>query len=192
MNRRIIAAMVIAIIAIIPTVATAAVIVKQETTVNVTPTSDLVCFAPGSDYKIANELGFMQISNGSYTNNISITLNGIYGRGFVIIGDALDIVNNTSSGFTLYVWLNGSLPAGIIMFYYSTYNTTWSQEYSFPVYNDSGNCPANGGGFFSFHFVRFGEGIHIKSGGVAEHIGFIIPGLYSGTGYITLSAKLIE
>lgn len=190
MNKRTFVALAIAFVTIVPTIATAALIVNQEVSVNASHANNRIYFTPGSDYRIANELGFMDIVNGSGSNNVSLTLKSIHGFGYVIISDALDIVNNTSVNFTVYSSMNGSLPKGVVMFYYLTQDSYNHNDRNLAIYRDAGNYPMLERRGLNFQFLSFGQEIHIESSGVAVHIGFIIPGFSSGNGFIELNAKI--
>lgn len=124
MNRKTFLGLIIFSVALLPSLATAAVIVHSTVNVNTNTNQDNpVYLAQGPGYAIANELGYISLTgNGqTTTGSQSLYLNTTPGTGNTTLMNSLEIVNATSSSFSgsVFVYLNGTLPTGVSIYYSS-------------------------------------------------------------------------
>lgn len=158
---------------LLPLVATAAVVVNSGIALNYTPTkTNEVYLVEGTGYSVANQSGFIGVdgNNAQYTN-MTIELNTVPGSGYVVLTNVLQIYNATSTAGTVNVWLNGTLPQGVVMY-----------ESPSPIGFDGSNISGT---------VVLGSGItsseiHLTTAGIAGYIGFRLSGDSSGNAVFTL------
>lgn len=122
MRRRTFLGLIIFSVALLPSLATAAVIMNSPFSVNTnTNQNNPVYLAQGPGYSIANQLGYLALTgNGSSSTGVqTVYLNTTPGSGNTTLMNSLEIVNATSSGFhgPVMVYLNGTLPSGVQIFY---------------------------------------------------------------------------
>lgn len=122
MKRRTLLGITIFITALLPAVATASIIVNNPVSVHTsTNQPNPVYFAQGPDYATAHSMNFVALTGkgSTSTGSQTIYLNATSGTGNVVLMNALEIVNTTSSSnqgkVTLY--LNGTIPAGLTLYY---------------------------------------------------------------------------
>lgn len=125
MNRKTFLGLIIFSVALLPSLATAAVIVHSTVNVNTnTNQNNPVYLAQGPGYAIANELGYISLTgNGQLsTGSQNLYLNTTAGTGNTTLLNPLEIVNDTSSGFSgsVVIYLNGTLPSGVSIYYSSS------------------------------------------------------------------------
>ena len=109
MNKKILFTLTLLSAMLLPAVATAAVVLNNNITVNVNNSNvNQVYIETGPGYSSAHSSGYITMTgnNQKYTNT-TISLNGIKGSGSVIITNALEIYSSVSSG-TVNVWLNST------------------------------------------------------------------------------------
>ncbi|MGC8619431.1 MAG: hypothetical protein ACP5LA_02820 [Thermoplasmata archaeon] len=118
---------------LLPTLVVATVVISYTYPISVSTNNVNVYLATGENYATANELGFMSINSVPSTspvgteipNGETITINGASGSpGNTTLLNVLEIYNATSgsytwNGGTLNLWINGTLPNGVTL-YYST------------------------------------------------------------------------
>lgn len=173
MKKPVLAITAVMLVLLLPLVATAAVVVNSGISVSYTSTRpNEIYMVEGTGYSIANQSGYFGINgnNSAYTN-LSLELNSVPGSGYVVLTNVLQIYNATSTSGTVNIWLNGTLPAGIIMY-----------ESSSPI-TFNGNAVSGtavlGNGITSTE-------LHITSSGDAGYIGFRLSGNASGSSVFTL------
>lgn len=125
MKRRSFLAIIIFTVALLPSLATAAVIMNNPVTVNTsTGQSNPVYLAEGPGYSTANQLGYLAlVGNGATsTGGQTLYINGTPGTGNTVLVNALEVVNATSSGFNgnVMLYLNGTIPSGVEVYYSAT------------------------------------------------------------------------
>ncbi len=117
---------------LLPTLVVATVVISYTYPISVSTSNVNVYLATGENYATANEFGFMSISSISSSttgteipNGATITINGASGSpGNTTLLNVLEIINNTGTSYTwnggtLNLWINGTLPSGVTL-YYST------------------------------------------------------------------------
>lgn len=124
MKRRTLLGLTIFITALLPAVATASIIVNNPVNVQTnTNQANPVYFAQGPDYTQAHNMNFVGLTGkgSASTGAQTIYLNATKGTGNVVLMNALEIINATSSSYNgkVTVYLNGTIPTGLTM-YYST------------------------------------------------------------------------
>lgn len=122
MNRKTFLGLIIFSVALLPSLATAAVIVHNPINVSTnTNQNNPVYMAGGPGYSIANELGYLALTgNGQKsTGSQNLYLNTTPGTGNTTLMNSLEIVNATSSSFSgsVVLFLNGTLPSGVAIYY---------------------------------------------------------------------------
>lgn len=127
MRRSILLSSAIVLALLLPVVTTAAVVVDNSISVNVaTSHANPVYLTQGPGYAIANSSGFIGLhGNNSQYTNLTVSINTIPGSGFVVMTNVLEVYNDSSSTSPVYIWINGSVPSGITI-YYSTSLMTFS------------------------------------------------------------------
>ncbi|AKA49028.1 hypothetical protein IX51_07860 [uncultured archaeon] len=125
MKRKTFLGLIIFSVALLPSLATAAVIVNNPVSVNTnTNQSNPVYLADGPGYSLANQLGYLSLTgNGAKSTGVqTLYLNTTPGTGNTTLINSLEIVNATSPGFTgsVVIYLNGTLPGGVEIFYSSS------------------------------------------------------------------------
>ncbi|MHB1708817.1 MAG: hypothetical protein ACYCT2_05005 [Thermoplasmataceae archaeon] len=116
MNRKTFLFLAIFTATLLPATATAAVIINDPILVSTSQNNAVVYITDGPGYSQANSMGFLYADYAASGENVTLDLNYTH-HGSVNITNALEIVND--AGFTAQVWLNGTLPAFVTM-YYST------------------------------------------------------------------------
>ena len=99
------------------TISTAAVIINDPILVSTSQNNAVVYLADGPGYPLANSMGFIYANYAVSGENVTLDLNYSH-HGGVNITNALKIVND--AGFNAQVWLNGTLPAYVTMYYSNT------------------------------------------------------------------------
>jgi len=122
MNRKTFLFLAIFTAALLPATATAAVIINDPILVSTTQNNAVVYIANGPGYSQANSMHFLYANYSASGDNVSLDLNYSH-HGGVNITNALEIVNK--AGVNAQVWLNGTLP-GYVTMYYSTNPATTS------------------------------------------------------------------
>lgn len=122
MKRRNFLALIIFTVALLPSLATAAVIMNNPVTINTsTSQSNPVYLADGPGYSVANQLGYLSlVGNGSATTGgQTLYINGTPGTGNIALVNSLEVVNATSSGFggNVLLYVNGTVPSGVELYY---------------------------------------------------------------------------
>ncbi|GGM77436.1 hypothetical protein GCM10007108_14510 [Thermogymnomonas acidicola] len=171
LSKRAITALTVAVLAALPVIATAAVIVDAPVTANVATTSNPVYLNLGPGATTAEKLNFLSdASVGSHYSNYSFTISYVPGSGYTILTNVLEIVNSTGTNVPLYVYLNGTLPSGVSIYYSSS-----------PITFD--------GSSLSGTELMPGTAIHVTTQDV--YLAFWIQGSYAG-GTIDLSLQWSE
>jgi len=116
MNRKTFIFLAIFTAALLPATATAAVIINDPILVSTNQNNAVVYIENGPGYSLAHSMGFTYSNYATSGANVTLDLN-YSSHSNVTITNGLEIVNNAGSMVT--VWLNGSLP-GYITLYYST------------------------------------------------------------------------
>ncbi len=123
MNRKIFLSMLVLSVAVLPAVATAAVLVNNPVATHTNNThSNPVYLAEAPGYSSAKDLGYIGLSGGGSTSTgQTLYLNGTPGAGNITLVNVLEVVNATSTSYSSAVTLyfNGTLPSGVSI-YYST------------------------------------------------------------------------
>lgn len=105
-------------------VALASVVVVYTYSISTAPASPLIYLQDGPNYASANALGlFTATQTGTPPNVVSgttITVNTVSGSGNVYLLNVLDIYNGSALTTPQYVYINGTLPTGVTMYYSST------------------------------------------------------------------------
>lgn len=167
MRRSLLVASAIALAFLLPAIATAAVIVNSGISVSFHPTqTNSIYIAKGPGYSVANSSGFIGVfgDNAEYTN-FTIDLSSVPGSGYVVLTNVLEIYNSSFASGTVTIWINGTLPSGVVMYESHT-------PLSFNGNTLSGT-PVLGNGITSSQ-------IHLTGAGVAAYIGFRLDGVSSG------------
>ncbi len=173
MKRSVLAITAVTLALLLPAVATAAVIVNSGISVNFNPASpNQVYLVQGPGYAVANQSGYIGLygNNAKYTN-MTVDLSSVPGSGYVILTDVLQIYNATGTTGTVNVWINGTLPSGVVMY-----------ESASPItYNGStlSGTPILGNGVTTTE-------LHITNAGNAGYIGFEMTGDASGNASFSL------
>ena len=123
MNRKTFLFLAIFTAALLPATATAAVIINDPILVSTSQNNAVVYLTDGPGYSQANAMHFLYADYAASGENVSLDLNYSH-HGGVNITNALEIVN--SAGFNAQVWLNGTLPGYVTMYYSNTEATTSS------------------------------------------------------------------
>ncbi len=123
MNRKTFLFLAIFTAALLPATATAAVIINDPILVSTSQNNAVVYITDGPGYSQANSMGFLYANYAASGENVTLDLNYSH-HGGVNITNALEIVNN--AGFSAQVWLNGTLPGYVTMYYSTTMATTSS------------------------------------------------------------------
>lgn len=116
MNRKTFLFLAIFTAALLPATATAAVIINDPILVSTNQNNAVVYLTNGPGYSTAQSMGFMYSNNAASGANVTLDLNYTH-HGEVTITNALEIVNNAASN--VEVWLNGTLPTYITLYYSS-------------------------------------------------------------------------
>ena len=128
MNRKTFLFLAIFTAALLPATATAAVIINDPILVSTSQNNAVVYITDGPGYSQANSMHFLYANYAASGENVTLDLNYSHHSG-VNITNALEIVNN--AGFNAQVWLNGTLPGYVTMYYSTTPATTSS--YGTPI-----------------------------------------------------------
>lgn len=123
MNRKTFLFLAIFTAALLPATATAAVIINDPILVSTSQNNAVVYITDGPGYSQANSMHFLYANYAASGENVTLDLNYSHHSG-VNITNALEIVNN--AGFNAQVWLNGTLPAYVTIYYSNTPATTSS------------------------------------------------------------------
>ncbi len=119
MNKKTIMVISVAMAFLIPSIATASIVMDSVITTNVSTTSTPIYVAPGPDYAVAHGQGFITLSTAAYakdSSNITLTLNEVKGSGKVTLYNAAEIVNDsTATNATSFEFTN--IPTGITIYY---------------------------------------------------------------------------
>lgn len=167
MRRSILAVSAVVLALLLPAIATAAVVVNSGIAVNFTPTqANAVYLEKGSGYNVANQSGFIGVyGNNAKYSNFTIELSSVPGSGYVVLTNVLQIYNATSATGSVNVWLNGTLPSGVVMY-------ESSSPISFNGQTVSGRMVLGNG-------ITSTE-LHLTGTGTAGYIGFEMSGTASG------------
>jgi len=149
--------------------AAATVIIVYSNPVSTTGVSPELYLQDGPNYASANTLGlFTATQTGSPANVVTgttITVNTVTGSANVYLLNVLDIYNASSLTTQVYVYINGTLPTGVSMYYSSTSITF------------SGTPPVSGTLWVT------GTQIPLKGGAAADlYLAFVLTGAATGTG----------
>ena len=117
MNRKTFLFLAIFTAALLPATATAAVIINDPILVSTSQNNAVVYITDGPGYSQANSMHFLYANYAASGENVTLDLNYSHHSG-VNITNALEIVNN--AGFNAQVWLNGTLPAYVTIYYSNT------------------------------------------------------------------------
>lgn len=125
MKRKSLLAIIVFAVALLPSLATAAVIMNNPVTVHTgTSQTNPVYLAQGPGYSTANQLGYLAlVGNGATTTGgQSLYLNGTPGTGSTVLVNALEVVNASSSAFkgSVMMYVNGTIPTGVEVLYSSS------------------------------------------------------------------------
>ncbi len=121
MNRKTFLFLAIFTAALLPATATAAVIINDPILVSTSQNNAVVYITDGPGYSQANSMHFLYANYAASGENVTLDLNYSHHSG-VNITNALEIVNN--AGFNAQVWLNGTMPIYVTMYYSTTPATT--------------------------------------------------------------------
>ncbi len=121
MNRKLYFSLIILSVAVLPAIATAAVLVNSPVSTNTNNNQgNPVYLAPAQGYSTAKELGYLGLTGGGASSTgQTLYLNGTPGSGNVTLMNVLEIVNSTSSSYhgAIMLYLNGTLPTGVSVYY---------------------------------------------------------------------------
>lgn len=124
MNRKIFLSMIILSVAVLPAIATAAVLINNPVTTNTNSSHEVPAYLAGAPgYSSARSLGYIGLTGGGSTSTgQTLYLNGTTGTGNITLVNVLEVVNNTSPSYTgqAYLYFNGTIPSGIQMYYSSS------------------------------------------------------------------------
>ncbi len=123
MNRKTFLFLAIFTAALLPATATAAVIINDPILVSTSQNNAVVYITDGPGYSYANSMHLLYANYAASGENVTLDLNYSHHSG-VNITNALEIVNN--AGFNAQVWLNGTMPIYVTMYYSTTPATTSS------------------------------------------------------------------
>ena len=173
MRRSLLVISAMALAFLLPAVATAAVVVNNGILVNFQPTaSNVVYLDSGPGYLTANQSNYIGVSgNNEHYTNMSVYLNAVPGSGYVVLTNVLEIYNASASTGSVTVWINGTLPSGVMLYGSSTLQTF------------TGTVPS---GTVLLGGSTISTSIHITSHGVAEYLGFMLTGTSAGSTTISL------
>ncbi|EQD76994.1 hypothetical protein B1B_01314 [mine drainage metagenome] len=148
--------------------AAATVIIVYSNPVSTTAVSPELYLQDGPNYASANTLGlFTATQTGSPANVLTgttITVNTVTGSVNVYLLNVLDIYNASALTTHVYVYINGTLPTGVSMYYSSTAITF------------------NGNAVTGTLWVT-GTQIPLKGGAAADlYLAFVLTGAATGTG----------
>ena len=105
-------------------VALAGVVVYYSYTVASTPASPVFYLQDGPNYASANAMGlFTATMTGSPSNVVAgttIDVNTVAGSSDTYLLNVLDVYNSSSITAHAYLWINGTLPTGVSMYYSTT------------------------------------------------------------------------
>lgn len=169
MNKKLFLLVIITTSTLLPAVATAAVIVNNPIYVSVGTTANPVYLTVDNGYAAAHDAGFITVNeNNQYHTNLSIDLNTVPGSGStVFLTNVLSLMNNTAANANVQVWINGTLPTGVHMFYSASDISYNGVSLSGTEWNS-------------------GQSIHIFNSGQVEHFGFEISGNASGNAQLSI------
>ncbi|MCL4337360.1 MAG: hypothetical protein M1129_03525 [Candidatus Thermoplasmatota archaeon] len=173
MRRSLLVISAMALALLLPAVATAAVVVNNGISVNFQPAaSNVVYLDSGPGYLSANQSNYIGVSgNNEHYTNMSIFLNAVPGSGYVVLTNVLEIYNASTSTSSVTVWINGTLPSGVILYGSSTLQTF------------NGTAPS---GTLLLGGSSISTSIHLTSHGAAEYLGFKLTGTSTGSATINL------
>ena len=173
MKRSLLVLSAMALALLLPAVATAAVIVNNGIAVNFNPTANNVVYlTTGPGYNSANQSNFIGVSgDNQHFTNLTINLNAVPGSGYVVLTNVLEIYNGSASTGSVTVWINGSLPIGVVLYGSSSLQTFTGSSPSGSVLLSSGVTSTP---------------LHLTTHGAAEYLGFKLTGTASGTATISL------
>ncbi len=121
-KRNVMIAIALVLAMLLPVITTAAVVVNNNVTVEVSPVHpNAVYLTEGPGYAMANSSGYIGITgnNAKYTNS-TVYISTIPGSGYVVMTNVLAIYNGSSSDAPLFLWINGTIPSGVQLFYSSS------------------------------------------------------------------------
>ncbi|MEM0157608.1 MAG: hypothetical protein QXN26_06055 [Thermoplasmataceae archaeon] len=122
MKRNLVIALAFVLAMLVPLITTAAVVVNNNVTVEVSPTHvNTVYLTEGPGYAKANASGYIGIAgnNAKYTNS-TVYISTIPGSGYVVMTNVLAVYNGSASSSPLFLWINGTIPSGVQLFYSSS------------------------------------------------------------------------
>lgn len=123
MKRRSFLALTVFIIALLPSVATAAVIMNNPVSLNTTANNtNPVYLAQASGYSTAHQMGYLGLTgSGSTTGSQTLYLNATPGSGNAVLMNVLQVVNSSSAAHSsVMLYINGTLPSGVSVYYSSS------------------------------------------------------------------------
>ena len=140
----------------VPVVTTAAVIVSNTVTITTNSThQNLVHLTEGPGYSYANSSGYIGIigNNSKYTNE-TVEISTIPGSGYVVMTNVLAVYNSSSTTHSLYLWLNGTIPSGVQLFYSNSLMTFNGSSVSGTAMSSGNNGP--------IHLTSKGDALYIS------------------------------
>ena len=122
-KRKLYVILAIGVVALLPAAVFASVVIDQSYAISATQANNPVLMTQGPNYKTANSLGFITLTNGTDKGQVNTSTNTIT-VGTVANDTSIELLNvleiNTSSSSTVTVTLTVSSTSGITV-YYATY-----------------------------------------------------------------------
>ena len=177
MKRNILSLLVVVIALMVPSVATASVLLSDPIQVSVSDTAvNHVFIADGPGYTVANDLGYITLhGNNSDSGNVSVNLSSVPGSGFLVLTNVLEISNTLTSGTFANVTLTASLPVGTYLYY-----------------NNTSQSKIVDGGITGINISKIGNSavFELNNGSSPVYLSFLVMGNSVGNGSITFSYSI--
>ena len=165
---------------LLPTLVVATVVISYTYTISINQTAQKIYLATGPNYATANTMSLVGIGSGQtggtsagtyIPSGYKIYLNTTTGCANTYLLNVLEIINSTGVSAPTTLWINGSLPSGVTIYYNegTPISMTSGPGSSTPTFNT---------GTYSY---TPGNPLLISKGVTTVYLAFVVPGSLSAT-----------